>query len=115
RDPVYGAQDHQLRVTLLRALAPEEITQDWNVPQAGNLVPNIGDAIVDQTGNHKTLSIPQLEFSLRLARAQGGHGKAGNRKRVCEIQRADFRGDRKVNVAVRHDHRGELELNAKLF
>src|ERR1700680_1682680 len=44
RDPVYGAQHHQFRIALLRVLALEEIAQDRNIPKAGNLVPNIGDA-----------------------------------------------------------------------
>ena len=46
----------------------EKISQDRDVAQAGNFVPNIGDAIVDQSGDDEALSIFQLEFGLSLAR-----------------------------------------------
>src|SRR5256886_13193981 len=114
-NPVHGAQYHQFRIAFLRALASEKITQDRNVTQAGNFVPNVGNPIIDQARDHETLPILQLKFGLSLARAQGGDGKTGDGKGVCEIQSADLGGNGEGNVAVRHDHRGELELHAKFL
>src|SRR5271165_4237611 len=112
---MHRAENHQFRIALLRALAFEKITQDRNVAQARNLIPDVGDTIVNQAGDHEALSIAQLELGLSLASAQGRDGETRNRKRVGKIQRADLGSNREMNIAVRHDHRGEVELHAKLF
>src|SRR5580704_4955142 len=97
-DPVYRTQDHEFRITLLCAFALEKSTQDRNVAEAGNFVPDIRDPVIDQTRNYETLTILQLEFGFRFASAQGGNREAGNCQSVGEIQSADFRCDNKVNV-----------------
>src|SRR5580704_276546 len=114
-DPVYGTQDHKFRITLLCAFALEKSTQDRNVAEAGNFVPDIRDPVIDQTRNYETLTILQLEFGFRFASAQGGNREAGNCQSVGEIQSADFRCDNKVNVAVGHDHRSEFKLHSEFL
>jgi hypothetical protein len=69
RNAVHGTQDHQFRIALLRALAAEKIPQDRNIAQAGNLVVNVGNAIVHQTRDHKALAVLQFKFGFRFARA----------------------------------------------
>src|ERR1022692_608968 len=103
RDPMHRAQDHQFRIAFLKTLTLEKITEDRNIPEAGNFVPNIGDTIIDQASDHEALPIFQLEFSLSLARAQGRNGEAGNSQRVGKIESADLRSNHEVNVAVGHD------------
>ena len=55
-------------------------------PEAGNLVADIGDAIVHQSGDHKTLAVLQFKFGFGPARAQRGHGESGNGQGIGEIQ-----------------------------
>src|ERR1700675_963449 len=110
---VHGTENHQLGVAFLRALAPEEVAQDWNVAQAGTLVPNIGNPVVNQARDDKTLSVHQLEFGLRFTSAQGRNGKTGDGERVREIEGADFGSNREVDIAVGHDYRGEIEFHAE--
>ena len=57
----------------------------------------------------------QFKFGFRFAGAQGGNGKTGNGKRVGEIESADLGRHGEVDIAVRHDHRSELELYAKFL
>src|SRR5580700_9652979 len=115
RNPVHGAEHHEFGIALLDALTLEKITQDRNVAQARNFVPNVGDTIIDQTGDHEALSVAQLELGLSLARAQSRDSEARNSQSVGKIESADFGGDDEVNIAVGHDHRGELEPDAKLL
>src|SRR5580700_1815008 len=115
RNPVHGAEHHEFGIALLDALTFEKISQDRDVAQAGNFVPNIGDAIVDQTGDHKALSIAQFEFGLGLASAQGRDSETRNGQSVGKVESADLWRHGEVNIAVGHDHRGELEPHSKLL
>jgi len=110
---VHGAEHHEFGIALLEALTLEKSAQDRNVAQARNLVPNVGDTIIDQTGDHEALSIAQLELSLGLARAQSWDSEARNSQRVGKIESADLGRDVQMDVAVRLNHGGEFKANAK--
>lgn len=112
---MHRAQDHQLGIAFLGVLALEEITQNRYVTQTRHFIPDVSDAIVNQTGDYKTLSISQFKFGFRFARTQSRDGEAGNGKRICEVESADFGSHREMNIAVGHNHRREVELNAELF
>src|ERR1700693_1125685 len=71
RNPAHRAQNHQFRVAFLVALALEEIADDRDIAQPGNLVPNVCDPVIHEAGDDEALAILQFEFSIRLARADG--------------------------------------------
>src|SRR5208283_4635704 len=108
------AQDHQFRIVLLEALAPEKSSEDRDITQPWNFIDDVSDAIVDQSGNDKTLAILQLEFGIGLAGADGGNGRAGNADGVGVVERAHLGHDMHMNVAIGLDYGGELEAHTEL-
>src|SRR6202023_1456346 len=113
-NPAHSAQNHQFRVALLRALAFEEIAEDRDIAQSRYLVAKICDPIIHQAGDDEALSILQFEFSIRLARADGGYGGSGNGDRIGEVQRTHLGYDMQVDVAVRLNHGSEPQPHAEL-
>src|SRR6202162_4019243 len=114
RNPAHRAQNHQFRVALLRALALEEIAEDRDITQSRYLIAKICDSVIHQAGDDEALAILQFEFSIRLARADGGYGGSGNGDGIREIERTDLRNDVQVDVAVRLNHGCEPQPHAKL-
>src|SRR5437588_5099676 len=113
-DPAHRAQNHQFRVALLRALALEEIAEDRDIAQSRYLIAKICDPVIHQSGDDEALAVLQFEFSIRLARADGGYGGSGNGDCIREIQRAHLRNDVQVDAAVRLNHGGEPQPHAEL-
>src|SRR3979490_1860054 len=114
RNPAHRAQNHQFRVALLRAFALEEIAEDRDIAQSRYLVAKICDPVIHQAGDDEALAILQFEFSIRLARADGGDGGSGKGDGIREVQCAHFGYDMQVDVAVWLNHGGELKSHAKL-
>src|SRR5581483_10311356 len=115
RYPPRRTQNHQLRVALLCALALEEVAQDWNVSESRDLINDISDTIVHQSGDDETLSILQLELGIGTPRTESWNGKAGNGERVGEVKCADFRNHAQMDIAVGLNKRSEVELHSKIF
>ena len=61
----------------------------------------------------EALAVLQFELGIRLARADRGYGGSGNRDGIGEIQRAYLGSDMQVDVAIRLDHRSELQAHTK--
>ncbi len=84
-------------------------------PKPGNLLYKIGHPIIHQSRDHKTLAVLQFKFGLRFARAQRGHGEAGDGERIGEIESADLRRHFQMDVAVGHDHGGKFQLHSEFL
>src|SRR6202007_2945629 len=95
--------------------AAKKIPQDRNISQARNLVIDVGNTIVYESGNHKALPILQFKFSFRFACAESRDGKSGDGQRVGKVQCAYFRSYLQVNIPVGHDFRSELQAHAEVL
>ena len=86
---MHGTKNHQFGIALLLILAAKKIAKNRNITKSRHLAVDISEAIVQQTGDHKTLTISQLEFRIRFPRAKRGNRKSGNGQSIREIQLAD--------------------------
>src|ERR1700728_66600 len=98
-----------------KLLLRKKIPQDRNVAQSRNFVIDVGNAVVHESGDHKTLSVLQFKFSFGFAGAEGGDGKSGDGQRIGKVQRAHLRSDFQVNISVGHDYGRELQAHSEVL
>src|SRR5271170_2852148 len=105
RNPLHRAANHQLRIALLSALALKEIPDNRNIAYPWDFVDNVRDPIIHQPGDDEALTILELELSIGLTRADGGHRGSGHGNRIREVQRTYLGNDMQVDVAIRLNYR----------
>ena len=79
--------------------------------QTGNEVDRLLDAVVDEAADNETLARHELDLGLDAAGRQGRDQETGKRDSVCEVQRADLRGDLHPDGTVLHQLRQEIDPN----
>ena len=107
-----GYDDRQFRNALGDVLGLEELAQDGNVADAGNLGKLIGGAVVEQTGDGEALAALQLDLGLGAAGGDGRNRVSGDVDFVGVVESADFGGDLEVDGAVGEDGGGKVQLDA---
>ena len=90
-DDLRRDHDDQLGLVLLIRLALEQLAENRDVADAGNLAHRAGHGVVHQAGDRERLAVAQLDFGLGAARGQRRDAEALERDRVAEVERADFR------------------------
>ena len=108
-------QHHQLRLVLLQVFAAKQITENRDVADARELGEVRGNAVVQQAGDHKALSILQLELSRSTPRSQCRNPEARQHQGVGKIQRADLGPDHQMNGPVGHDQRREVQFDPEFL
>ena len=74
----------------------------------------LGLTIVQQTGNSKTLSLRQLDFSIHISNGNTRHCESLNGQTVRIVKCTDFRRHLQVDCAPRGNRRNEVQANTKL-
>src|SRR6266853_3362919 len=115
RNPPNRAQHHEFRIVFRQTLATKEVAENGDIAKAGNLVVDVGHAIVHQACNHETLSILQFKFRFCLTGAQGRNREAGNGQSIAEVEGAHFGRNLQMNVTVRHNDGSELQFDAEIL
>src|SRR6516225_8665931 len=87
--------------------------QNWKVGESGNLVDDLRYAVVDQARDGETLTLTEVHFRFRLARADRWYDKTLNREPLREIKLTDFGLDLEVNQSIRLDRRREVQFHAE--
>src|SRR5207237_704046 len=107
--------DDELGLVLLIRAAAEQIPEDRNVADAGDLLHRAVQRVVHQTGNRERLPILQFDFGFRAARRQRRHAEPIERDRVAEIERADLGTDLEVDEIAAKHRRREVQPHAEFL
>src|SRR6266404_5097916 len=114
-DQTRGYYHQKLVRGLLARVAAEQLSQNRNIAQAFHLVHDVGDAIVDQTGDGEALAIFEDNFRFRYARRNRRNQESLQGNGVGEIQRADFGFHFQVDRAGGSCRGREIKLHAEFL
>src|ERR1019366_5038515 len=106
--------DQQFGIVALDGFAGEQLAEQRDVGQTGDLVDGLRQGVVQQAGDHKALSALEFHFGLDAARAHGGDGSAGEDDRVAEVKRTDFRGNLQLDGPAGRDAGQEFDTDTEL-
>src|SRR5260370_10071134 len=87
---MYRAQDNKLCRTLLCVLASEQVAENRNIPQPGDLAVLVCDPVIHESGDYEALTILHFKLGLCAPCAQGGDRKSGNGQRICGVELVCF-------------------------
>ena len=95
-------------------LALEELPENRDVADAGNLLQRRVHGAVEQPGDGKRLSVEKLDFRFGTSRGERGNPESIQDDGVAEVERADLGPYFEVNAVAGHN-RGEIQPDAKLL